>query len=312
MLDGLKKIKAVKTTKQVEQFLSAQNVDLVHNNSLPALAGMEAAYNLGIPYICHIREQIEAGLGLRLLNPDKHFRIVKKASGILAISDFVCSEYSEVLKDVPIRVIHDGFDTSLYLNPEKKIFRGKQIHVGIYGNLDPQKGQLEATKAVGLLRERGYENIILHIIGNQKTGYAEEVRRYAAQNELKNIVFSEPIKDLDALKQSRAQMDINLVCSSAEGLGRVTVESMLSGCLTIGARAGATPEIIRDGENGMLYECHSITALADRIEWAIQNHREASVRAELGRTFASTAYDINRYTNEIQEFYRKSLMDGEE
>lgn len=67
-------------------------------------------------------------------------------------------------------------------------------------------------------------------------------------------------------------MDINLVCSRSEGLGRITIESMLAGCLTISAAAGATCEIIKDKDNGLLYQCGNFKVLANKIEWAI-NHK---------------------------------------
>lgn len=304
-LDGFKRVNSIKTSRQIERFLKAQKVDLVHNNSLPALAGMEAANKIGIPYICHIREQIESGLGLHLLNQRKHFSIVKNSACILAISHFVCNEYEEILRGIPITILQDGFDTSYYLNEDKTIFDGTTVNIAIYGNLDPQKGQLDAVKAVESLQKKGITNIILHIIGNQQTVYADEVKKFVTERKIKNVIFSAPIKKLEDLKTSRAAMDINLVCSSAEGLGRVTIESMLSGCLTIGARAGATPEIIRDYENGLLYECHNIEDLADKIEWAVANYNETRKISKKGQEFAMDNYAIEKYADKICRLYQQ-------
>lgn len=304
VLDTIKRLHAIKTTSQVERFLREQKVALVHNNSLPALAGMEAAKKLGIPYICHIREQVKEGLGLRLLNEKNHFNVVKNAACILAISQFICEEYKEVLSGCPITVLHDGFDTTLYLNEEKKIFGSDIVNIAIYGNLDSQKGQIEAVKAVELLRDKGYRNIALHIIGNQLTNYAKSVKRYIREKNLKEVKLYEAIKGLAELKKSRESMDINLICSKAEGLGRVTVESMLSGCLTIGANAGATPEIIQDNENGLLYECNNFKNLAQRIEWAMENRKACSEIAFKGRITAKEKYDINQYADAIQKLYQ--------
>lgn len=307
VLDEIKKLNAIKTTKQVVKFLQDQNVEIVHNNSLPALAGMEAANRLEIPYICHIREQVWSGLGFHLLNEKKHFKIVKKAACILAISQFVCEEYKDLLIGCPITVLHDGFNISLYLNEQKRIFDSNLVNVAIYGNLDPQKGQMDAVKAIEILRERGYENIVLHIIGNQQTRYADEVKKYVTVKKIRNIIFSDPIKNIESLKASRAYMDINLVCSNAEGLGRVTVESMLSGCLTIGAKAGATPEIIEDGKTGVLYEAGNYIALAEAINKAINDRSYFSKIAYNGQKFAMKTYSIISYARKIEDIYYSIL-----
>ena len=201
--------------------------------------------------------------------------------------------------------MHDGFNTSLYVNDDKAIFTREDVKLAIYGNLDPQKGQMDAIRAFESLSASGNVELKLYVIGNQGTSYAAEARKYVLDRNMDNVFFVEPIKNQEDLKKSRADMDINLVCSSSEGLGRVTVESMLSGNLTIGARAGATPEIIRDGENGLLYECANAADLADKIRWAIENRSAAQKIAENGRRFARDKYSITRYVAKIQDIYNE-------
>ena len=306
-LDYLKIIQERLTTKKVEKFLLNKKIDIVHNNSLPALAGMEAAYNLEIPYVCHIREQVENGLGLHFLNKNKHLKIASHASKIIAVSEFVCKEYDDQLNGAQIEVIHDGIDVSLYLNEDKTILTDEYINLGIYGNLDEQKGQMDAVRALKELQNRGHDKICLHIVGNQKTEYGNILRDYINSKKMSDVYLSDPIRDIYELRQSRSMIDIALICSSAEGLGRVTVESMLTGCLTIGAKAGATPEIIRDGENGLLYECRNATDLADKIEWVINNREIARRIAEKGRKETTKKFDIDAYARRIQDIYEHEL-----
>ena len=47
--------------------------------------------------------------------------------------------------------------------------------------------------------------------------------------------------------------DVALMCSSSEAFGRTTVEAMKLGRPVIGADAGGTAELVRDGWNGLLY-----------------------------------------------------------
>ena len=75
----------------------------------------------------------------------------------------------------------------------------------------------------------------------------------------------------DQLDKIRKNYDIALVCSSNEALGRVTVESMGSGCVTIGADAGCTPSIIKDGVNGYLYKLHDVEDLKNKIMYVYEH-----------------------------------------
>ena len=47
--------------------------------------------------------------------------------------------------------------------------------------------------------------------------------------------------------------DVILVCSQWEAFGRITVEAMLTGKAVIASANGGTTELIKDGENGLLY-----------------------------------------------------------
>jgi glycosyltransferase involved in cell wall biosynthesis len=53
--------------------------------------------------------------------------------------------------------------------------------------------------------------------------------------------------------------------SRSEGMGRVIVEALARGRPVLGANVGGIPELVRDGENGLLVEPRDIDALSDAI-----------------------------------------------
>lgn len=71
------------------------------------------------------------------------------------------------------------------------------------------------------------------------------------------------------------------MCSRNEAFGRVTVEALKLGKPCIGANSGGTPELIRDGWNGLLYETGSPSSLAEKIEVLYWNK---SLREELAKS----------------------------
>ena len=197
-------------------------------------------------------------------------------------------------------------DTSVYFE-EKNILEGDFIVASMYGNLDEQKGQLIAVKALEVLHERGIYSVHLNIVGNQHTEYAEKVKKYVESHAIKDVQLIDTISDPNELREHRKKDDINIICSSAEGLGRVTIESMLAGCLTIGANAGATMEIIQEGSTGLLFEEGNIDGLANILA-SVSVEKEPFRKIALqGQAYALRIFDIKKYVDEIEIEYRKAL-----
>jgi glycosyltransferase involved in cell wall biosynthesis len=69
------------------------------------------------------------------------------------------------------------------------------------------------------------------------------------------------------------------MCSVAEGFGRVTAEFMSWGKPVIGRNSGATPEIVEDGLNGLLYD-GTVDGLSSAM---IRMMRDDSLRGESAR-----------------------------
>jgi len=62
-----------------------------------------------------------------------------------------------------------------------------------------------------------------------------------------------------------AASDLLIHPSYSEGLGSVILEASAAGLPVIGTRAGGIPDIIRDGENGLLVDSGAPQQLADAI-----------------------------------------------
>ena len=95
----------------------------------------------------------------------------------------------------------------------------------------------------------------------------QSIRQSGQENSIK---YLGQISDIQNLLRDT---DIVCVCSTKEGFGRVTVESMLGKCLVVGAASGATTELIQDGVNGILYQpddeadfCKKLTACIEQFD----------------------------------------------
>lgn len=292
---------------KLKKILREEKPDIIHNNSLPTTIGMEVAMKENIPYICHIRENVWSGLGMQFYGEKAVKNVVNQASCVMAISDYIKRSYNGFNENKNTIVLNDGIVTSDYYTPDRNILAEEVTRILIVGVINPQKGQKDAVEAVEKLSNKGY-NIRLTILGSvgmwqNSTAYADDLKAYVKEHDLTYVNFMEPISDLAELRELRSNHDINLICSSAEGLGRTTIESMLSGSLTIAADAGATPEIIEDGSSGLLYKSGKVENLTECIEWALNNREKAATIAGNGQRMAVERFSIERYAAKVADIY---------
>lgn len=90
-----------------------------------------------------------------------------------------------------------------------------------------------------------------------------------------------------------------------EGLGRVTIEGQMAGCLVIGAAAGATTEIVSDGETGLLYELGNPEDLADKLIYAEDHPEMMNQIAIAGQERACQVFNVQHYLEELQNIYEQ-------
>lgn len=286
-------------------FLKKEHIEVVHNNSFLVGIGMGAAQKMNIPYICHLRDFIWEDHKLILENPRNQIQYLENATLAIAVSNAVKNKYVKQIAKDNIRVLYDGIDCNKYMIDVKErkevLDTEDKISLVIVGRISRGKGQLEAIKAVEELQNRKLNNIELYIVGSPgETDYDCELKEYVKMNRLANIYF---IPHTPNVSKIREKCDIGLVCSVSEALGRVTVENMLAGCLTIGGMAGATTELIDNEKNGLLYEIGNYKDLADKIQYAIEHKNISKKMVNNAKEYALVTFDIKKYQEAMYNIY---------
>ena len=176
------------------------------------------------------------------------------------------------------------------------------VMVGVVGD---GKGQLEAVKALAMLKAQGYD-ACLSIVGPIcNLSYGEAIRAVIAENRMEDMVTL--TGERDDVPEILSRMDVGLMLSRCEGFGRVTVEYMLQGFAVIASDTGANPEIVDDGVTGLLYPYGDMAALADRMKTLIDHRSDIPAMAERGRQKVLDNFLSTRNTTEVYEVY-KSLV----
>jgi starch synthase len=89
-----------------------------------------------------------------------------------------------------------------------------------------------------------------------------------------------------------------------EPLGIVNLEAMACGTAVVASRTGGIPEVVADGETGLLVPPDDPAALADSINALTRDPDRAKAMGVAGRERAQTRFDWAKIAEETAELYR--------
>lgn len=286
--------------------LKHNNYDLVYTNTRLPIVGAKIAKVLDIPHICHVRE---FGTVKPLWGFWNYKDVYNMSSKIILISHALYDKFAEHVPKDKLVAIHNGIDSPLGLSRAQKKDK-EHFDLILTGRLVPDKGHKDAINAIELLKNKGYENIRLHIVGSSPARthidwYAGEIKNIVKEKGLeKQVIFHGEVNDMITLRQN---MDIELMCAICETFGRVTVEGMRSGLLVIGSNTGGTTEIITDGVTGILYDQGNEYELASKIEKVYLDRAYMNKIAEQGYKYSQLNFTPEKNVKEIYEVLRSTL-----
>lgn len=229
--------------------------DLVYVNGpryLPAAS--LAARRRGIPLLFHAHHRIEQTSARYSAGA---FLPLSQAS-VVACCQHVARSLRPFVPDSRLRIVFNGVGELT----ARKTSRDKVRHIAVIGRIEPEKGQLDFVRAVGLVSRR-LPHLRFSIVGAPLFSN----RRYYEQTRTEShglpITFVDWQSDIAAIMD-----DVDLVVlpsSPFDALPRVLIESFSAGIPVLAFQSGGIPEVIRDGVNGFLTTEATPQALADRI-----------------------------------------------
>lgn len=280
--------------------LRKEKIDLVHSNSSVIDAGVFISCFKHVRHIWHLREFGDLDFDLYPVFGKRYERFIyKKADCFIAISKCIKQHFSQVIPESKIMLVYNGIvPKSQELDARHD---NEQIKFVMVGAIQKHKNQLEALKALVLLRQWGYE-VQLNIVGKWVWDYKEELDQYIRENSLEeNVFFLGPRDDVPRLLST---MDVGLMLSECEAFGRVTVEYMLQNLMVIAVNTGANLEIIKDGVTGYIYSLGNIRELALKMKKCMDNKEEMLQMAMNGKVYAMQNFLSIKNTAAVYQIYK--------
>lgn len=275
--------------------------DLVHSNSSVIDMGAYLALWRRVSHVWHLREFGYEDFRMKSVFGERYERwIYKKCEVAIAISKAIKQKFKPLF-GTRIRLIYNGIlpkDESLsasHTNPVTTFC--------ITGRLEPNKNQMEVLKACLLLKHESKCHFRLLVVGaGGNTAYTEELKKYVADNGLQDeVMFMGYRTDVPEIL---SQCNVGLTASTNEAFGRITVEYMMQNLAVIASDTGANPEIIRDGDTGMLYPSGDARQLADKMLALLQNRNLLMRIAANGKQRALECFSSVKNSDSIFNLYK--------
>ena len=223
---------------------------------------------------------------------------------------------SENIKVIPMGVDYKRFKevhNQKYNNYffKKKFFRkGEEDFkmVLFCGYKNYEKGAISVLKSIPYIHQK-FKNVYFVFIGPPTMAFNLEL---ANNNKIdRDLVINftpdnlsgyfDKIK-LTAFKES----DVYLMPSRSDAFGIAYLEAWASGKPVIGSNLGATPEVIKDGENGLLVEFDNPKDIAEKVIKLLKHKhlrdqygKKGEKKVKRSLTWKIVAQKTNRFYNEI-------------
>jgi len=238
-----------------------------------------------------------------------------RAAMLHVISKAVQSEFDHWPdRDERTRLIYSGVDLAPFESAQPGEFRKSEsiprgaFLVTVPAHISRRKNQLMLIEALGLLTDASPRIEVALVGGSKEDDYLAEIRRRADElgvaDRLHVVGFR---RDMGAVY---AESDLVALVSAEEGLGLVAAEGMAAGRAVVGTRVGGIPEVVADGETGVLVDEGDVGSLAEAVRRLAGDAELRRGLAVSGRGRALELFSARKMAGKMMELYDAAMASG--
>jgi glycosyltransferase involved in cell wall biosynthesis len=165
------------------------------------------------------------------------------------------------------------------------------------------KGHPQLLQAFARVRERHPRASLLLVGDGIRRPWVEQLAREAGLADA--VVFTGFRPDVPALL---AAMDCFALASTrTEGVPQALLQAFAVGVPVVASRIGGIPEVVTDGETGLLVESEAVPPLAAAIERVLEDPAGAAQRARAARALVEARFSHGRSVDRLLALYDEVL-----
>lgn len=281
---------------------------MVHVNDIwwvpHAVRALARCTSTPVPIVAHVRQEIE---------PVKVGRYeLDRVEAIIAISRQI--EQSLIHGGVAankVRTLYSGIDLSKTQSrhDDQAIRRmiglpTGAVLLGTVANLFPRKGYEVMLRALPSI-VRAVPMVHYVIVGSDDHGYADRLKRLAS--ELKIAEHVHIVGFQDPVQPFLASLDLYMHPALMEGFGIAVVEAMAMGKAVVATTTGGLPEVVAEGETGLLVPPDDAESLAEAAISLLENKVRREQMGLCGRMRAQERFSLDASVAQVEQLYEDIL-----
>jgi glycosyltransferase involved in cell wall biosynthesis len=246
-----------------------------------------------VPYLitCH-------GSDVRLLHRGFPVRpvarhVFRRAGAVTAVSEFLARDLTSSMSGAlpPVAVTPMPVETNAFANGAGTP-KAKPDRILYAGNLVASKGVDVLLRAAAELKRRGV-GFELKILGQGPE--KDTLQTLAQELGITTQVIWAPFVPQHQMPAEYGASAVTVLPSrgNAEGLGLTLVEALLAGSAVIGTRAGGIPEIVHDGETGLIARDGDSVHFADQLQRLLTDPALRERLTKAGQVHALRTYQAS-------------------
>jgi len=216
---------------------------------------------------------------------------------LIAPSEFVKNKFAEWGRNVfRMEVLPHFIDATLY---EPQYAPGAEV---VYvGRLSEEKGIGTLLAAMEKIPE-----VRLKVIG---TGPMEkQLKDFCQLAELKNVRFMGQLRHTEVMAEIGKSRFVVVPSLFYEPFGYLAIEAACMGKAVIASKVGGLPEIVKDGETGVLVPPGDAKTLSAAISALSADEPELRAMGRAARAFVETRFRPDDYYRKLMEIYESVSM----
>lgn len=296
-----------RAVRQIEEYIREDAIDLLHTHGYKAdIYGYLAAWRSGKPIVATCHNWVGGTAALGIYNHLDRMAL-KHFDAVAAVSDAVAEQL--LAYGVPaekIRTIANGIDVSAFeqSSPHSAISWNANKVIGMVARLDMQKGFEYLLQAVRNLRETNEFTVVIVGDGPDRKVIEDLVKQYGLES---SVILAGQQSDMPSIY---AAIDIFVLPSLNEGLPMTILEAMAASKPVIATRVGAIPNVIHDGENGLLVNPQDSKGLQDALARLLRDPNLCRHLGEKGHQWVSQNYTSEAMALKYRQLYEDVLGSG--
>ena len=306
----------VRVLKQLMRLMRREKPDIVHTHTAKAgTLGRLAAIAAGVPikvhtFHGHVFHGYFGPRKTRIFLAIERF-LARRTDRIIVLSEQQAHEIADVYQVAPrekIRVIPLGFDLDGFLSAEQHCGKlraelglpSDALIVTIVGRLVPVKNhRLFFEMARRVAAELPQAHFVVVGDGELRPALEEEAASLRDRTH-----FLGWRRDLPVIY---ADSDVVALTSVNEGTPVALIEAMASGTPVVATRVGGVPDIVHDGEMGLVVEPNNADALTAAVRELLCNSAQREKLGAAGRSSVRERFDKQRLIEDVTQLYDELL-----